>query len=56
MKKKRKRLLRGRDWDGWCWKDASAETIDTWYVLAKKPNTWRHNGEWVRVKIVEVKP
>jgi hypothetical protein len=60
-KKAKKRLVRGKDWHGWCYKSDSEglygwTTPDPKRIEAEEnPASW-DSGEWVRVKFVEVKP
>jgi len=53
-KTKRKRLRQGRDWHGWAWKTRRGR----FYFFAEptKPKIPADlgNGQWVRVKFVEV--
>lgn len=47
---KRKRLVRGRDWHGWCLKRSDGSLENRATALDMK-----NDKRWVRVKFVEVK-
>jgi len=57
--KKRKRLVRGKDWHAWAWEQANGELLC--YAQCTKPRMGYFNmkpttqpGKWVRVKFVKV--
>jgi len=57
MTKVKNKLVRGRDWHAWAWKDAS-KGIWTHYAEPRKPPNDEFptdNGKWVKVKFVEAK-
>ena len=56
-KAKRKRLVQGRDFDGWAWQylDKKENKRFLGYAYRRKPILGLEgDGEWVRVKFVEV--
>jgi len=66
-KPKRKRLVRGKDWHAWAWKQNKSGMLGEYpgrflgFAKGDKPlgdfcPTGAGTGRWVRVKFVEVKP
>lgn len=60
MAKKRKRLVRGKDWHAWAWKAGKSGVCPkpnqfVYSAEYKKPSYKQMGtGKWVRVKFVEV--
>ena len=49
------KLVRGRDWHGWAWKEGDEIFGDTFVQQEDYPELIHSLGKWVRVKFVEVK-
>lgn len=58
--KKRKRLIRGRDYHGWAWKAGKTWVkpgeLFCWAETVKPALRPTETGRWVRVRFVEVVP
>ncbi len=53
----KRRMKQGRDWHGWAFKAADADTkgFMFWAEHSKPNNRPTEKGKWVRVKFVEIK-
>ncbi len=56
-KKKRKRLVQGKDWHGWAYRSNYLKGFIYWAEPRKPTKSPDHepDGKWVRVKFVEVR-
>jgi len=49
------KLIKGKDWHAWAWKKSSGKLMpETWTSKPKGLFPWG-NGEWVKVRLIEVK-
>lgn len=56
-----KKLIRGKDWHGWCWYYESdpnygtkLDTSEVYESRVRWAHAYRRKGRWVRVRIVPV--